>query len=75
MALTRVVDRRTAGQFTAMFTDDAVTPPPVAIDDEIFTQQPKCFDRLLVGELADACNRHPVPPQHFAGRLATTDLG
>src|SRR6266850_524092 len=59
----------------ALLTDDAVTPFPVAIDDEIFTQQPKCFDRLLVGELADACNRHPVPPQHFARRLATTDLG
>src|SRR5882724_326058 len=59
----------------ALLTDDAVTPFPVAIDDEIFTQQPKCFDRLLLGELADACNRHPVPPQHLAGRLATTDLG
>ena len=65
-------ERRTA--MRAPFADDTVASLPVAVDHKIFTQEAKCFDRLLIGELASACDRHPVAPQHFSPRLAAPDL-
>src|SRR6266508_5006629 len=67
-------ERQRGAAMRASFTDDAVAPPPVAIDDEIFTQKPKCLDRLLIGELANARDGHPVAPQHFSRRFAAADL-
>src|SRR4030095_1776686 len=67
-------ERQRCAAMRALFTDDAVTTLPVAIDNKIFTQEPKCFNRFLIGELADARYGHPVAPQHFSRRLAALDL-